>query len=711
MNWYHNLRMTAKIMLPIGAALVIALALLTWQIQSKSSTAITALAESELAAIAGKYGNESKATFEGALDESHALANALSLSLGDGTPMSRELVIRLLQGVETGNDAFVSAGIAWEPNAFDGNDAAYAGKAGYDPTGRFSVYTQGATLSVLEGLDGEYYAEPKKRNRVYMTEPYFFGEGNKKQLLATACSPVKIHNVFKGVVMLDLSLDKVVKDVSALQVYKTGFCTILTQDGTIVADKDLALVGRNQFDLGRVTMPDALRQSMRDGKPFVGNSMVSGRSHFFYYFPIHFELTGQTWYFVVAAPVDEVLAPATEISRMTLGISIATLLVALMVVFFVVRSGVKPVGVLVQIAQEVANGNLRVIIHDEQFGGEMRELAKSLKEMITSLLEHISKAEALSAEAHAHTAKAEEAMRQAEAARLAAEGAKREGMLTAAGQLEDVVNIISAASAELSAQIEQSERGSSEQAARVSETATAMEEMNSTVMEVARSASTASEMSGNARSKADSGAKIVQGAVVGIRNVQAVSLALKDDMSKLAEQAQSISTIMGVISDIADQTNLLALNAAIEAARAGDAGRGFAVVADEVRKLAEKTMTSTTDVGKAIQSIQQSVKESISQVERAVGLIDIATEQSNKSGEALGEIVVMVDHTADQVRAIAAAGEQQSATSEEINRSIGHINEIAVQTARAMRESSKAVSELAAQAQALGRLIDGMKRG
>ena len=166
---------------------------------------------------------------------------------------------------------------------------------------------------------------------------------------------------------------------------------------------------------------------------------------------------------------------------------------------------------------------------------------------------------------------------------------------------------------------------------------------------------------------------------------------------------------MGVISDIADQTNLLALNAAIEAARAGEAGRGFAVVADEVRKLAEKTMVSTTDVGNAIKAIQESATQSMSQVDSAVQNIEIATTLASQSGLALDEIVHMVDATADQVRAIATASEQQSASTEEINQSISEINHIATETARAMDEASQAVSDLAKQAQSLASLIHEMK--
>ena len=110
---------------------------------------------------------------------------------------------------------------------------------------------------------------------------------------------------------------------------------------------------------------------------------------------------------------------------------------------------------------------------------------------------------------------------------------------------------------------------------------------------------------------------------------------------------------MNVILDIADQTNLLALNAAIEAARAGEAGRGFAVVADEVRKLAEKTMAATKEVGDAIRGIQGGTQKNVVNVEASVAKIDAATGLANLSGQALEDIVRLVDLTTDQVRAIA----------------------------------------------------------
>jgi methyl-accepting chemotaxis protein len=184
---------------------------------------------------------------------------------------------------------------------------------------------------------------------------------------------------------------------------------------------------------------------------------------------------------------------------------------------------------------------------------------------------------------------------------------------------------------------------------------------------------------------------------------------LRRSMDELGAEAEGVGRVVEVITDIADQTNLLALNAAIEAARAGDAGRGFAVVADEVRKLAERTMAATQEVTHSIGSIQQSAKANIKGTEKAAASVGESREKARVSGEALLEIVGMVESTADQVRSIATAAEEQSATSEEIASSTDDINRIAMETAQVMTESAKAVSDLAMQAQALREIIEHMR--
>ena len=392
-----------------------------------------------------------------------------------------------------------------------------------------------------------------------------------------------------------------------------------------------------------------------------------------------------------------------------IGIIIASILLGIGLGLFISKSIAGPLNATKDFAQAVAKGNLEASCSVSS-RDEVGQLAEGLRHMVGKLKEKIEEAFEKSQLAQQQTEKAQSAMADAEQAKQLAES-KTADILNAAQQLESVVEIITSASEQLSAQIEQSSKGAAEQANRIGETATSMEEMNATVLEVAKNASSAAGTADQAKAKAEEGAKVVTQVVLGIEQVQQQSHAMKADMGNLGKQAEGIGQILNVISDIADQTNLLALNAAIEAARAGEAGRGFAVVADEVRKLAEKTMTATKEVGEAIRGIQNGTKKNIDNVERSGKTIEDVTKLANTSGESLRQIVSLAEVTTDQVRSIATASEQQSSASEEINHSIDDVNRVSLETSEAMRQSAQAVGELANQSQILKTLITALQSG
>ena len=715
MGAYRKLGITAKIIIPVMLTLFLTLGAMTWQLQSKVSEIITEIAKSELGGIAGMYANDVGAFLEVPLDQAMGLASGLSAALSEQKPVSRELVLSMLAGLRDSNKDFFAAGSAWEANAFDSNDVAFAstsGAGGGDAAGRFIPYlAKGQEMTLLEDLESsDYYKKPKELNRDYLTKPSPYSVGGKDVTMSTASAVVKVDGKFRGIVLIDVLLDTISQKVSAAKVYQSGGLFVVSEDGAIIVHNDAALQDKNVVEIYGGSHAEDLQTALRNKKEFFEILELGGEANFIYFYPINFAATGETWYLGVFAPESEVLASVSVVRQTVIITSFITLLLAMLVIYFVVRSSVKPVRYISSVASQIADGDLHAKIEDDKFGGEVLELSTALKRMMSSLIENIKAAEDMSHDAKEQASKAEAATREAEKAQAAAESARHEGMLAAASQLEQIVSVVSSASEELGSRIADSEHGAAEQAARTADVATAMEEMNITVMEVAKNAGTASEVSSETRQRAESGSLVVQKAVESILEVQQQATTLKEDMNTLDESAKAINQIMSVISDIADQTNLLALNAAIEAARAGDAGRGFAVVADEVRKLAEKTMASTTDVRSAIDAIQHSTTQSMHQVEAAVESINHATEFANQSGVAFKEIVEMVEAAADQVQAIATAAEEQSATSEEINRAIGEVNNIADSTSTSMQEASQAVSEMAHQTQVLQSLIEDIKK-
>ncbi len=370
-----------------------------------------------------------------------------------------------------------------------------------------------------------------------------------------------------------------------------------------------------------------------------------------------------------------------------------SILLGAVITLMVTRSMTRPLAKMVAYTGKVAAGDFSAKLDVVQ-KDEVGQLAASFSEMAANLERTIGEVEEKSRLAQDKARQAEEALHEAEEAKEQAERARQEGMMQAVGRLQGVVEQITTAATELSAQIDESSKGAEVQQRRASETATAMEEMHASMIEVATNAGQASENAEDAQKNAKKGGEIVQEVVNAISKLNDEAQVLETGLNDLGKQAESIGAIMNVINDIADQTNLLALNAAIEAARAGEAGRGFAVVADEVRKLAEKTMNATKEVGQAIRAIQDGTSVNIKSMEVTVRTVANSTTLARNAGEALRSIHDIVQSTTDQVRIIAAASQQQSSASDEITRSTDEVNRIAQLTAQAMEESSEATANL-----------------
>ncbi|SHN65945.1 methyl-accepting chemotaxis protein [Desulfovibrio litoralis] len=554
-----------------------------------------------------------------------------------------------------------------------------------------------------QSLASRGYIQTALRGTVSVSEVFTSSaSGNTVFCIAV---PVEVNGRTAGAIFAAVPAhvfsDEMIKNV---HVGQEGYPFIASQNGIFLAHpvaENIGKVNINDFDWGKKAM------QMNEGSLSYTWENVDKVVTIL----LNKKTGWRTFFSIDKNYFAEKIAPAVKSSVLAM---IFVLFVLSVAMFLLLRFYVsRPLGSLAFAARQVAGGDINLNLDkiQQEFvnKGEITETYSSIKAMLNSLRENIALANQKTNDAAQQTELAKQATAEAEKAKELAEKAKSDGMRSAAMQLEESISVISSAVDRLSTQIATSQHGAEDQSARVSEAATAMEEMNSTVMEVAKNASATSQVSSNTREKAEEGVHIVQKVVESIRNVQKQSVSLKEDMNVLSNHAQSINQIMGVISDIADQTNLLALNAAIEAARAGEAGRGFAVVADEVRKLAEKTMSSTSDVGNAIKSIQESAVKNMKQVDLTVQTIETTTSLADSSGSVLQDILGMADSTALQVSSIATASEEQSSSSEEINRSITHVSEIASQTSHTMNEAADSIASLATQAQHLQELVRHMK--
>ncbi len=254
---------------------------------------------------------------------------------------------------------------------------------------------------------------------------------------------------------------------------------------------------------------------------------------------------------------------------------------------------------------------------------------------------------------------------------------------------------LAAAAEELSAINVETNQGISRQQAETDQVAAAMNQMSSTVHDVARNAAQAAQAAQGADTETQRGKQVVKESINAIDALAAEVEHAAQVMQKLEAESASIGTVVDVIRGIAEQTNLLALNAAIEAARAGEQGRGFAVVADEVRTLASRTQQSTQEIQKMIQRLQTGAGEAVKVMVEGRSRAQVSVKQAAQTGESLNSITEAVANIVDLNMQIASAAEEQSAVTEEINRNITTISQVGQQTSLASRQTMVASEELA----------------
>jgi methyl-accepting chemotaxis protein len=233
---------------------------------------------------------------------------------------------------------------------------------------------------------------------------------------------------------------------------------------------------------------------------------------------------------------------------------------------------------------------------------------------------------------------------------------------------------INQASSNIADSSEQISTSSSNQSRAAAQMASSVQQVTASIGRVSENAEHAQAVSHDAGELSKESGRVIEEAVKGILRVADSVREAAGEIERLGEQSKEISSVVGVIREIADQTNLLALNAAIEAARAGESGRGFAVVADEVRKLAERTATSTADISAMIERIQQQTNVVVERMQGEVERVGKEVASAHEAQFAVTSIQDSATRVVQMVNEISSALREQSSASASL---AGNVDEIA----------------------------------
>ncbi len=264
---------------------------------------------------------------------------------------------------------------------------------------------------------------------------------------------------------------------------------------------------------------------------------------------------------------------------------------------------------------------------------------------------------------------------------------------------------LAASAKKLAAVTEETSHAAGQQQHESNQMAVAVNELSATAHDVAKNAATAADAAKEADEVAAQGRNIVSESIKAMKHLAGEVERASNVIATLEADTSSVGTVLGVIRGIAEQTNLLALNAAIEAARAGEMGRGFAVVADEVRNLASRTQDSTLEIRKIVERLQSSAGNAVKTMAGGHEAAQQSMEKAANAEQALMTITKAISTIVSMNEQIAAAAEEQSAVSEEVNKNIVSVNDLAGFSAAAAKKTAGSSDELAHLASELQQLV------
>lgn len=565
---------------------------------------------------------------------------------------SREALNKNLADLIQSNSNLVGVGVVFEPNAFDGNDAAHTSDPLSDSTGRMISYVSREGSSVeFEPSTGyetaDWYTEPKRTSKLTLTNPYYEEVGGKKTLVVSLAIPLIVDGHFVGAISLDFDMEQIQKDFEKASTPDNIYLLIDNAGRLVAHGTSPDSIMKDAFQLMGSTEQDK-KEIFTDGPYSLMNvSPTTGKESVYVFYALHYDGIDTPWAIFSITDKDKFVGTAREMVIFSVVLAvICTVVLVIALAMFIQRRLIVPIGDVTGILTRFSDldldhekGKHAAIYLDR--ADEIGAMIRSLGRMANSLREIIGKingvSQSVAATSEELTATAQNTAHSAETVRKGihdiAESARVQVADTqdAVDHTDEILHLLD-------------------------DNRKVMTEMN--------------EATANIQKRQTEGAEILADLMKKSAETANATQEVSRVVEETNERAERIEEASAMIQSISEQTNLLALNAAIEAARAGEAGRGFAVVAEEIRKLAEQSRGFTDEINGIIGELKTKSQQAVDTMEVSKKLV----EESNVNLERTQRRFEMIAEAVEGANSVVAKLNESSEKLTEKNKAIAAVS-------------------------------------
>ncbi len=565
---------------------------------------------------------------------------------------SREALNEMLADAAASNNNLSGIGVVFEPNAFDGQDAAHVGDPLSDESGRVMPYADREGNAVeFEPCTGyetaTWYQKPKSTSKLVLSEAYYDEVAGKKALLVSIGMPIIVDGHFIGALSLDFDVSHIQEDLAKASSADNAYLLIDNEGDLVAHGTSPESIMKNAFTIMQSTedeKKDVFAESLYSKAQY---STTTGKDSVYVFHPVKFAGVDAKWSIFSITDQDKFTGAARDMVIFSVVLAvICTVALVIALAVFIQRRLLVPIGDVTEILTRFADLDLdrekgmKARVHMARTD-EIGIMVSSLARMADSLRGIIGKingaSQSVAATSEELTATAQNTAHSAETVRNGIHDIAESARV----QVKDTQDAVN---------------HTDEILQLLDDNRKVMTEMN--------------EATENIHKRQTEGAEILSD----LMKKSAETADATQEVSRVVEEtnqrAERIEEASAMIQSISEQTNLLALNAAIEAARAGEAGRGFAVVAEEIRKLAEQSRGFTDEINGIIGELKMKSQQAVDTMEVSKKLV----EESNVNLERTQRRFDMIAEAVDGANSVVTKLNESAKKLTEKNKAIAAVS-------------------------------------